>query len=74
MRNTRILLFLSPVILFIRSILPPWNRSLAWGLIGFFFSRLLRTFIWNVLMAVPTHRFEIFHLVGGGSGGYEGTP
>ncbi len=51
MRGARVLLYLSPLILFLPPLLPAWNESVAWGLIGFFFGRVLRAFPWNLAMA-----------------------
>lgn len=59
MKNTRILLFLSPLVLFIPPLLPPWNRSVAWGIISFAFARVLRRFPWNLVMGLLAYSYAI---------------
>ena len=50
MKAARVLLLLSPIIIFLPPLLPSWNKSVAWGLLGFLFRRILRSFPWNCLM------------------------
>src|SRR5215472_17323103 len=57
MRGTRVLLFLSPLILFLPPLIPAWNGSVAWGIIGLFFGRVLRLFPWNLAMGALSYLY-----------------
>src|SRR5919197_5082299 len=50
MKGTRIVLLLSPLLLFCPPLLP-LDRSLGWTMLGVFYGGLLARFPWNILMA-----------------------
>ena len=51
MKYTRILLFLSPLLLLCPPLVPTHTDNLAWSMIGSFYGLVLRRFPWNFVMA-----------------------